>query len=126
MMFKNLKKIALFAGIVTAMFSCTQESDLTAPTLAADNSAAPATTVINTEVPNFTISGVYTEVVSDVDCATCTFVVAPGTAQVDGKALGIKPGAVICLQTGAKYPSMEFVNLEGTANSPITVGYCNE
>jgi hypothetical protein len=122
----TLKKTVLAALFIVTMVRCSDDKELLAPTIsAAPQGNAATTAVTNAEVQNFTVSGLYTEVVTEVTCSTCTFVVAAGTTQVDGQALDIKPGSVICLQTGVQYPSIEFVNMIGTANSPITIGYCN-
>ena len=122
----TMKELVAFTLLVAAMASCSDDGELMTPKVSGIAETAQANTVTNAEVANFTISGLYTEVVTDIKCSTCTFVVAAGTKQVDGQALGLKPGAVICLQTGIQYPSIEFVNMVGSANSPITIGYCKE
>ncbi len=54
-----------------------------------------------------------------------TVPVTTGTAMIDGAALKLKPGNVICLQGGATYGNMTFKNLVGTALNPITIKNCN-
>lgn len=58
-----------------------------------------------------------------VDCG-CTYTVPSKTYLVDGVALGIKPGAVICLSAANTYYNIVFRNLKGTATSPITIKNC--
>jgi hypothetical protein len=58
-----------------------------------------------------------------IDCG-CTYTVPSNTYLVDGIALGIKPGAVICLSAANTYYNIVFRNLKGTATSPITIKNC--
>jgi hypothetical protein len=58
-----------------------------------------------------------------VDCG-CTYTVPSKTYLVDGIALGIKPGAVICLNAANTYYNIVFRNLKGTSTSPITIKNC--
>src|SRR5687767_2594063 len=44
----------------------------------------------------------------------CTYNVPAGKHKIDGLALGIKPGAVICLQAGTPYKNLLFINIKGT------------
>ena len=88
-------------------------------------SAAPTEEI--TAVPveatgSMTISGVYTSYEDVKDCTTCTFVVPSDMLIVDGKELGLKPGAIICLDKAVRYGDVEFVNLQGTEDKPITIG----
>ncbi|HEY9490211.1 MAG TPA: hypothetical protein VIQ51_17865, partial [Chryseosolibacter sp.] len=71
---------------------------------------------------SMTISGVYTSYEDVKDCTTCTFVVPSDMLIVDGKELGLKPGAIICLDKAVRYGDVEFVNLQGTEDKPITIG----
>jgi hypothetical protein len=57
------------------------------------------------------------------DCG-CTYVVPPNTWLVDAKALGLKPGSVICLQAGSAYANLLFRNIIGTATAPIVIKNC--
>ncbi len=57
-------------------------------------------------------------------CSTCTYVVPSNTYKVDGNALGLKPGDVICLSSANKYANIVFVNINGTAEQPITITNC--
>jgi hypothetical protein len=54
----------------------------------------------------------------------CTYNVPAGKHKIDGLALGIKPGAVICLQAGTAYKNLLFVNIKGTQDKPITIKNC--
>jgi hypothetical protein len=51
-------------------------------------------------------------------------VVDANATVVDGAALGLKAGSVICLDAALKYGSLEFVNVDGTEEAPITIGNC--
>lgn len=57
------------------------------------------------------------------DCG-CTYTVPAGTHLVDGQALAIKPGNVICLKAGAAYANLLFRNIRGTAASPVIIRNC--
>ena len=57
------------------------------------------------------------------DCG-CTYTVPSKTYAVDGAVLGLKPGAVICLNAANTYYNIVFRNLKGTATSPITIKNC--
>jgi hypothetical protein len=57
------------------------------------------------------------------DCG-CTYTVPANTWLVDGKALALQPGAVICLKAGTAYKSIVFRNIVGTAEAPITIKNC--
>src|SRR3954466_8551462 len=60
-----------------------------------------------------------THAASLTDCG-CTYTVPSNTYLVDGAALGIKPGAVICLKAGNTYKNIVFRNIKGTSTLPIT------
>jgi hypothetical protein len=63
---------------------------------------------------------------SPADCSSCTYVVPSNTNTqvVDGKLLGLKPGAVICLSALNKYGNITFRNIVGSASAPITITNC--
>jgi hypothetical protein len=107
--------------------SCSTEEDMIAPT---STSVAEEETVASdeggSEIESFTVSGIYTDVTETTDCATCTYIVPANATLVDGKELGFAPGSVICLDKTIKYKSLEFTNLEGTSESPITISYCSK
>jgi hypothetical protein len=72
------------------------------------------------------------EVISDGDDAAaralsacgCTYTVPPAKHKIDGLVLGIKPGDVICLQSGTPYKNLLFVNIKGAAGNPVTIKNC--
>lgn len=57
------------------------------------------------------------------DCG-CTYTVPVTAYRIDAKALGLKPGAVICLKAGVAYKQLVFKNVRGTAAAPITIKNC--
>ena len=57
------------------------------------------------------------------DCA-CDYTVPSGQHVTDGKALGLKPGDVICLKAGNHYGNLKFVNIIGSASQPIIIKNC--
>lgn len=54
----------------------------------------------------------------------CTYTVPASAYRVDAKALGLKPGSVICLMAGTAYKNLVFTNVRGTATAPITIKNC--
>ena len=114
-------KTFLFAAFtVFSLTQCTEEEivpqDATTPAI--ETVAAPAVEATG----SMTISGVFTSYEEIGDCKTCTYVVPEGAATVDGKELNLKPGSVICLDKAIQYGDVDFVNLEGTEQSPIRIG----
>lgn len=113
-------KNILFAAFTLFIFSqCTEEEIVPA------RPAAPAAEIATLPVEatgSMTISGIYTTYEDVADCKTCTYVVPADVAVVDGKELDLKAGSVICLDKAIKYGDVDFVNLEGTENSPIKIG----
>jgi hypothetical protein len=65
-----------------------------------------------------------TQAAAVTDCSSCTYVVPANTHVVDGKALNLKPGSVIGLNTSYAYKNIVFRNLEGTASAPIIIKNC--
>lgn len=57
------------------------------------------------------------------DCG-CTYTVPVTAYRIDAQALGLKPGAVICLKAGVAYKQLVFKNVRGTAAAPITIKNC--
>ncbi len=117
------KNVFVAAAMIVVLAQCTDEEELVQPSQPASEAATSATAA--EEVGSLSVQGVYTEIRPSVNCATCTFVVDKNATAVDGKELGLKPGSVICLQTGVRYSSIDFVNMEGSSDSPIVIGYCN-
>lgn len=58
------------------------------------------------------------------DCSECTYVVPAGVKIIDGKALDLKPGSVIGLDSRIAYGTIEFHNLVGTVDEPIVIKNC--
>jgi hypothetical protein len=54
----------------------------------------------------------------------CTYIVPATAYRVDAQALGLKPGAVICLKAGTAYKNLVFKNVRGTAALPIIIKNC--
>lgn len=54
----------------------------------------------------------------------CTYTVPATAYSIDGQALGLKPGAVICLKAGVAYKNLVFRRLRGTAAAPIIIRNC--
>jgi hypothetical protein len=64
-------------------------------------------------------------VISPSVCSTCTYVVPETAGIVDGAALGLKPGDVICLSAALKYTkSITFKNIVGSSDQPIIITNC--
>lgn len=64
-----------------------------------------------------------TKAMATTDCG-CTYTVPSNTYAVDGNTLGLKAGAVICLNSANTYKNIVFRNLKGSATSPITIKNC--
>lgn len=76
--------------------------------------------ILETEIPED-----QTIAAASTSCGcTYTVPVSTNTVTVDGKALGLKPGATICLKGGATYKNIIFKNIRGTATAPITIKNC--
>jgi hypothetical protein len=73
-----------------------------------------------------TLSTTTTTTTSSTTLASCgcTYTVPSNAWLVDGKALALKPGAVICLKAGNTYKSITFRNIVGTAEAPIIIKNC--
>lgn len=57
-------------------------------------------------------------------CNTCTYVIPANTYSIDGAKLGLKPGAVICLNSATTYKNLFFTNINGTPDKPILITNC--
>ena len=115
----SLKKLFVIAAAVCSLASC-QEDELTN----VSKTATEAAEQVESNVPSVTITGANTQFVESVDCNSCSFVVDAASTTIDGKELGLKAGSIICLKSGVKYQNIDFVNLEGTTESPIIIGKC--
>ena len=113
----------LFSAIALFAFSqCTEEEVV--PT-AAPAAAIEAEATSAEPTGSFTISGLYTSYESIEDCNTCTYFVSADQTEIDGAALNLKAGSVICLDKAIEYGDLNFTNLEGTEARPIIIGTCS-
>jgi len=112
-------KKALFAAFTLFIFSqCTEEEIVPNQVQA----STVETASLAEATGSMTISGIYTIYDDIKDCTTCTYLVPADMAVVDGKELNLKAGSVICLDKAIQYGDVEFINLEGTEESPIKIG----
>ena len=93
--------------LVGLFFQCTEEDVLLTSTDTISGTTADGTT-------STTTTG---------DCG-CTYTVPATAYRIDAQALGLKPGAVICLKAGVAYKNLVFKNVRGTAAAPITIKNC--
>lgn len=123
--YRNAKSVVkasvFFVASLFFLASC-QENEFTE---VAEDVATSATAVGESNVGSITIEGSNTVFSDNVECSTCTYVVAEDLETIDGKELGLAPGSVICLDAAKKYGNLVFVNVEGTEEAPITIGTCN-
>ena len=123
---QSLVRTLLFACIAVCLLaSCQDEEIVTPPADAVTEVTADENGNLETNVTSLTVMGENTVFAERVECSTCTYVVAKNTDLIDGQALGLKPGSVICLDKAIKYGELSFVNLQGTEESPITIGNCD-
>lgn len=122
----TITKLFVVAFAVMLLASCSTGEEMIAPETAPAAVATETTPDGDPQVAGFTLSGVYTEISESTDCATCTYVVPKNATVVDGKELGFAAGSVICLDKAIKYKNLEFINLEGTSDSPIIISYCGK
>lgn len=106
--FTVLKRLTLTLSIIFVLAQCSDEQILDDTVTAVPEAETdPATTAAATAT-----------------CSSCTYIV-PATANViDGKALGLKPGAIIGLNAAYKYKNLLFRNIVGTASQPIIIKNC--
>jgi hypothetical protein len=106
---KAIRVVAKVWAFATAfaLLQCSDEETL----LTSTTTVSSSTTTAGTTTTSLTTCG-------------CTYTVPSNTWLVDGKALAIKPGAVICLKAGNIYKSIVFRNIVGTADAPITIKNC--
>src|SRR5687768_13408813 len=94
------RKLLLTGLALFFLFQCTEEELTLAPEVAPQNDIEAS---IQT-----------TALISPADCSSCTYVVPSNAYLVDGKALNLQPGSVICLSALNNYTSLAFKNLTGT------------
>jgi hypothetical protein len=102
----RLAKVVSFV-LLCALFQCSDEELL-----------LTSTTSTSTVTTDGTTSGLTT-----TDCG-CTYTVPATAYRIDALALGLKPGAVICLKAGVAYKNLVFKNVRGTAAAPIIIKNC--
>ena len=115
-----LKKMALAASAVIAFAQCSEDE------IAPVASSAPATesavsTAASVNASSFTVTGINTVYNTAKDCSTCTYIIAEDSHVVDAKALGIKPGDIVCLNSLYNYGDLELINIEGTSDAPVVI-----
>ena len=121
---KNIFSVKNFLLAAVAVFFLSNCGDQELAAVS-DDAVMTAASVSGPTAQSITITGSNTRFSTAVACNTCTYVVDVKAKVVDGKELGLKPGSVICLDAALKYGNVDFVNLEGTSDSPITIGNCN-
>ena len=95
------------AAVLCSIFQCSEDEILLTPT-------EDASTVTTTGTAS---------TASTTECG-CTYTVPATAYRIDAKALGLKPGAVICLKAGTAYKNLVFSNVRGTASAPIIIKNC--
>jgi hypothetical protein len=121
---QTVKMFLLSTAIVLTMVQCSEE-EIIAEQVVEDDMATEMMSE-SADVASISVSGLYTEIKGDVQCSTCTYIVAASETTVDGRELGLRPGNIVCIKKSLKYPALDFVNMEGTEESPIIIGYCAE
>jgi|GEM_PF-2966452 len=113
----NIKKTLLTAAAVLALCQCSEEDFVPAkPETQSENSISAS----DSKVSSITIAGVHTYF-STARRTDISFTVPADAGIIDGKALNLKPGAVIALDPKLSYGDLEFVNMMGTAEQPIII-----
>mgnify|MGYP002336189906 CR=1 FL=1 len=82
--------------------------------------------ILNSPVDNDVDLSAQSTTVSPSSCAECTYVIpsSSGTQVVDGIALNLQPGSVICLSALNNYVNIVFKNIVGTGANPILITNC--
>lgn len=114
-------KSAVFSLACLVFLASCQEDQLNE---VSEEATTAAMANVESNIESLTITGTNAVFADAIDCNTCAYVVPANEVTIDGKALGLKPGSVICLDAASKYGNLEFVNLDGTEKDPITVGVC--
>jgi hypothetical protein len=120
---KSLVKASVFFVASLFFLASCQENEFNE--VAADATTSATAVEGESNVGSITIEGTNTLFSDNVECSTCTYVVAEDVETIDGKELGLTPGSVICLDAAKKYGNLTFVNVDGTEEAPITIGSCN-
>lgn len=102
-LYHNNSLLCLLIALSSVLYACGDDSD-----------DATVERDFNLEQPTKT----------DFACSDCDFIVDDW--EIDGDELGIEPGQVICLSSGATFDrGVKFVNLSGTADNPIVIRNCD-
>lgn len=118
----TLKKIALAASAVIVFAQCSEEEIAPAASPASSiETAVSSTASASVNASSFTVTGINTVYNTAKDCSTCTYIIAEDSNVVDAKALGIKPGDVVCLNSLYNYGDLELINIEGTSDEPVVI-----
>jgi hypothetical protein len=117
----TLKKIALAASAIIVFAQCSEEEIAPVASSASSTETAVSTASANVNASSFTVTGINTVYNTAKDCSTCTYVIAEDSNVVDAKALGVKPGDVVCLNSLYNYGDLELINIEGTSDEPVVI-----
>jgi hypothetical protein len=101
-LFTHLKTLSLTLTILVFFSHCSDEEFLKSTEQGAEEIATHA---------------------SSTSC-NCTYTVPAATPVVDGAALKLSPGAVICLSASTPYKNLQFKNIIGTVSAPILIKNC--
>ena len=115
----TLKACALIGVSLFSLTQCADE-DLITPNKPVATDAVTSSTETGAPM-SLSISGIHSFSAAPVDCKTCKYIVASNETIIDGAALGIKPGDIICLDAAKKYSSVEFTNISGTLEKPVVI-----
>jgi hypothetical protein len=111
---KNRNFISSFKGFMTTAFLC-----VLLLTGCSDEGLLPSPAIETIE------SDLSTTSLSLTGCnCKYTVPVTTGTSTVDGAALGIKPGDIICLKGGSTYGNIVFKNIKGSSTAPVKIMNC--
>ncbi len=116
-------KTLVFSIVAGCLFTACQEDEFDSIAKDAANNKAEVSQLSTSNVGSITIVGENTQIAGSVDCKTCTFVLDNKSETIDAAELGVKPGNIICLETGVTYGNLTFVNLQGTESDPIIIAH---
>lgn len=116
-------KTLAVAFTIFGLTQCTDQDNIAPMSKASEQTETTASNTSEEPALSLTIDGVNTVLSSTTDCKSCAYFVPEDATEVDGKALGIKPGEAICFKSDALYGNVRLINLEGEENNPIVVAY---
>jgi hypothetical protein len=108
---KPLSKFVVSLILFSILIQCSEDEVL-----------KPEAELATTPSPDPEVTGYATA--SSVPCSSCNYVVPGNKTTIDGKALGFKPGWVICLNSDTNYPYLTLTNVVGTSSNPIIITNC--